>query len=486
MIRSAIIFTLVLLASCQQGQRAVTFDAEAESGTYRNMIVLPDQHASGGKYLSIQENSEVTWQVPAEEPGYYQVEIRYRTDGGDKMQYLLKNGDEIGVGFDMSPEWNLCSQPFFLEGGTNTLGIRSGWGGMGIDRISVSKADPEFGITPGKNQLYLSHPRDLVFKIDNFSQRVTRCTLNGEEVEFSLVPYPHQEYASWLTIPSESLSETMPGTSQLEVELETQTLGAIVEVSVEPEEAGLIVVAPDVEHGSAMLLRLPGGGHMLIDCGKSWVRDSILVPMLRRHGVDTLQTFILTHYHPDHDGGDSGQVIRETFQVESFIDYRTHPTGYSWEQDGVGFRILNSYADGADENRRSLSLAISYGDFRMVHGGDTYGDNQRMILERFPEEVPAEVYYANHHFHGSVFPEYILRTDPDLVILQAQEAIYARAAYMVKYRKESEQVLNRGRKIPVETLPALEVGTIVLRINSGEDWTYETYREQDSVIIPGI
>ena len=30
-----------------------------------------------------------------------------------------------------------------------------------------------------------------------------------------------------------------------------------------------MIVAPDVEHGSAMILRLPSGKHVLIDCGKS-------------------------------------------------------------------------------------------------------------------------------------------------------------------------------------------------------------------------
>ena len=54
---------------------------------------------------------------------------------------------------------------------------------------------------------------------------------------------------------------------------------------------------------------------------------------------------------------------------------------------------------------------------------------------------------------------------------------------MVKYKKECEQVLNRRRHDPVETLPALEVGTIVLRINGGKDWSYETYRDQNDAII---
>jgi len=482
-----LLFPLLLLftASCNPDKASFgTF--EAESGKYENMLLLPDQEASGGKYLSMEENSEVTWDILLPHDGYYRVVIRYRTSGGDKMQYLVKNGEEIGVGFDMSSGWNLCAQPFYLKEGNNTLGIRYGWGGMDVDRISIEEADPIYTITPAENRLYTDNPRDLVFKIDNFNQRVVSCKLNGADITYLQKPYPFQERASWLTIPSSAFTGMGPGNAELVVELEEQQLQAKIEILKKPGDTGLMVVAPDVEHGSAMLLRLPDGSDILIDCGKSWVRDSILVPMLRRNGVDTLKTFILTHYHPDHDGGDSGQVIKNAFHVQEFIDYRTFPTGHEWEQGGIHFKVLNSYADGGDENTRSLSLSIRYNGFHLVHGGDTYAVNQKMIIERFPDEVPADVFYANHHFHGSVDPDYIIRTNPDVVILQAQEAIYARAAYMVKYKKESEEVLDMKRDHPVETLPALEVGTIVLRINSGDDWTFETYRNQDEVIIPGL
>ena len=480
-------FPVILILTCCGGQKHQVFvTLEAESGRYINMLLLPDMEASGGKYLSIQEHSEVQWQLPMEQSGYYQVVIRYRTRGGDKMQFFVRNGQEVGIGFDMSDDWNRFSQPFHLDSGINTVGIRDGWGGMDLDRISIEQADLDLRITPRRNSYYQAHIRDLVFKIDHFGEKVVDCLLNGTEVAFIQQPYPYQEHSSWLTIPNTVFTGLAPGAYDLTVRLERGEVNATIEVQDAPVEAGMIVVAPDVEHGSAMLLKLPDNHYMLIDCGKRWVRDSIVVPMLIRHGVDTLHTFVVTHYHPDHDGGDSGKYMIERFHVQEFIDYNTFPTGHQWERGGVRFRVLNSYADGDNENTRSLSLGIRYRDFRMVHGGDTYGVNQQMILQRFPEEVPADVYYANHHFHGSVYPEYLLATDPDLVILQAQEAIYARAAYMVKYRKDAEEVLNLLRQQPVETLPALEVGTVVLRIDNGDAWSYETYREQDTVVIPGI
>ncbi|MFO7668252.1 MAG: glycerophosphodiester phosphodiesterase family protein [Bacteroidales bacterium] len=458
---------------------------EAESGSYRQMTELIDSSASGGACLSIEKSSVVKWEVTVDRSGYYQLEIRYRTRGGDMMQYLLKNNSEIACGFDMSANWNLFSQPFYLDSGINTLGIRDGWGNMDIDWIAVESPEFRFGITPGKNSFYKSAPYDLVFKIDNFHQEVQEVLVNGQSLDFSVYPYPFQESAIWLNIPADQFLECPEGIHKVVVKLENKLVKASISVMPEPLYSNLMIVAPDVDHGSAMILRLPSGKHMLIDCGKSWVRDSILVPMLHRHHIDTIQTFIVTHYHDDHDGGDSGVTIINDFHVERFIDYNTYATGYEWDQDGVHFKILNSFADGEEENTRSLAIKISYNGFTLVHGGDTYAMNQQKIIRRFVEDVPAQVFYANHHFHGSVDPVYIRITNPDLVILQAQEAIYGRSAYMVKYKEESEKVLNKSRNIPIETLPALEVGTIVLRIDGTGKWEYESYRDQDELVIPG-
>lgn len=458
---------------------------EAESGSILNMTPGSDEDASGRAFLSIEKSSEVKWKVYVDREAYYQLVIRYRAPGGDKMQYLLKNDMEIACGFEMSADWKLFSQAFHLDSGINILGIRDGWAGMDLDWMSIEPAEIKFGVTPHKNSFYPDAPYDLVFKVDNFHQQVRGVIVNGSPRDFSVSPYPHQESAIWLKIPSSELVELDPGVQKIAVLLERDLLKAEVTVLSEPSYSELVIVTPDVEHGSAMILRLPSGKHMLIDCGKAWVRDSILLPMLHRHQIDSIHTFILTHYHDDHDGGDSGRIIRDNYHVEEFIDYTSHPTGYEWDQDGVHFKILNSDEDGEEENTRSLSIKISYKGFTLMHGGDTYAINQQKIIRSFVDDVPAQVFYANHHFHGSVDPVYIRLTNPDLVILQAQEAIYARAAYTVKYKEESEKWLNHHRPEPLETLPALEVGTIVLRIDGAGQWSYESYRMQDELVIPG-
>ncbi len=366
---------------------------EAEFGLNEQMSLKPDTGASRGVCLSIEKNSQVKWQIRVEKAGYYQVQISYRTMGGDKMQYLLKNDEEIACGFDMSEDWNVFSRPFYLNQGMNTLGIRDGWGGMDIDWIALEPAEPDYGLTPHKNRFYKSEPHDLVFKLDNFHQQVRAVLIKGGSLDFSVLPFPYQESAVWLSIPASELMALDSGEHLISVALEDVMVRTRITVLPEPGLSELLVITPDVEHGSSMILRLPSGKQMLIDCGKSRVRDSILMPMLDRHKIDTLQTFILTHYHDDHDGGDSGRVIKDAYHVEKVIDYNTYPTGYEWEQDGVSFKILNSYADGEDENRRSLAIKITFRDFTLMHGGDTYAENQQAYSGAFPRGCPCTGYF---------------------------------------------------------------------------------------------
>lgn len=268
--------------------------------------------------------------------------------------------------------------------------------------------------------------------------------------------------------------------------LNKSTITAHLSIVNNSEQAGVTIIVPDVEHGSSVFMRLPSGKNLLIDSGKKWVRDSIVVPMLKRHKIDAIHTFMITHYHGDHDSGDRGELIKREFNVQQFIDYNSYPTGDVLEQDGIAIKFLNCSENGNEENTKSLALKITYNGFTYYHGGDTYASNQENMLENYPDDIKADVFYANHHFHGSVLPKYILKADPDLVVVQAQEAVYARSAFMVNYKKQFLEISNSKRKEPVETLLGLETGATVISVNSGIDWTYRTHRDQHKIIAPEL
>jgi beta-lactamase superfamily II metal-dependent hydrolase len=248
--------------------------------------------------------------------------------------------------------------------------------------------------------------------------------------------------------------------------------------------ARLTLIAPDVGHGSCMLFILPDKKTLLVDCGKAAARDSVVIPFLARHFIGKIDHFIVTHYHEDHDGGDAGRTILKKYRVGDFIDNKTLAAGRTIDLGGVRFKILNGFWDGTDENTRSLCFRMEYNGFVYVHGGDIYAENQRKIMERFPGDVKADVYYANHHFHGSVDVDYLRAVGPSIVLLQAQEAIYARSAYQVDFKGKVGPFLRKERDGAMEMLPSLEVGTVVIRVNGKDDWSFETYADTKNAVIP--
>ena len=471
-----------MLLSCNQEQLFI----EAESAMVDCFNIVDDSTASGNQFLKMEDSGYVLWKVRVPEEGYYGINIRYRAPEGSKEQYLLKNDDTIAIGFARSENWNEFSQPFFLKRGSNMLGITPSWGYMDLDWVRIEKALPQTDIVPKKQTIIQSEPNNLTYKIDNYHQSVKQVFLNEKPIPFSIRDYPYQESSVWLKIGSQNLKNIQPGNYSVNIELQNKTISSTLNVIAKSDQQGLVIVAPDVEHGSSVLLRSPNGRYMLIDTGKEWVRDSIIIPLLEKNGIDTLHTLVLTHYHGDHDSGDRGESIKSQFHVQQFFDYKSFPTGYQWTQDSIEFKVLNSFEDGNDENKQSLSLKISYKGFVYNHSGDTYAYNQQKILNRFPDDVASDVFYANHHFHGSVLPEYILRTNPDLVIVQAQEAIYARSAYMVDYKNKSEAVLNKERSMPVETLFGLETGLTIIKVSNGNTWYYRAVYDQHNYLIPEL
>ena len=346
--------------------------------------------------------------------------------------------------------------------------------------------------SPRRNIFYKDAPFDVWMKLDRYGYRLVSITCDGRQLPFEISDFPEVEDAVLVRIGKQVLLDLPAptwsgpvGEQVLRFNFDKgPPLTFVLGVMEETLPSHLTIIAPDVDHGSAVLFLLPTRKVMLVDCGKDWVRDSILIPFLDRHGISRIHHFIVTHYDEDHDGGDRGMTIRKRYGVERFYDYRSFTTGQSFDLEGTRVTVLNSYEDGQDENTRSLSFKLEYKGFVYVHGADTYAENQRKILERFPAHVRADVFHANHHFHGSIDVGYLQAMDPSVVLLQAERAIYARSAYMVGAREEfvSSQMRHYGRY--VEVLPALEVGSVVVRVDGQNQWTYESYKDTQRAVIP--
>ncbi|HEX9611392.1 MAG TPA: DNA internalization-related competence protein ComEC/Rec2 [Gemmatimonadales bacterium] len=155
----------------------------------------------------------------------------------------------------------------------------------------------------------------------------------------------------------------------------------------------------DVGQGDAAALRTPAGQWVVIDGGPRFGgRDAgrtVLVPFLRRRGVEELVAVVATHGHADHVGG--LPAVLEAFPPKlvlepgeplgdaSYLGFlaAVQASGATWQRvrtgdridvDGVTLHVLSPDSAWAvqtmDPNEESVVLLVQYGRSRVVFTGD--------------------------------------------------------------------------------------------------------------------
>ena len=85
--------------------------------------------------------------------------------------------------------------------------------------------------------------------------------------------------------------------------------------------------------------------------------------------------------------------------------------------------------------------------------------------------------------HGSVSKEYLVRSDPVVFVISAQEAVYQRIAYTRDFCEAMRELRARGGRVRDVCL-TLERGNVVIFANGADDWGYATYRPE--IILTGL
>lgn len=157
---------------------------------------------------------------------------------------------------------------------------------------------------------------------------------------------------------------------------------------------------------------------MVIDVGRFDRSD--VVPLLREHGVDTIDLLVITHPHADHIG--QFDRVMEAFDVTevwwsgSVATTRTFERAvaaleasdalYEEPRGGqtttVGPLLVEILHPGAgdslrDLNDASISMRITYGDFRLVTTGDAERSAEARMVARWSDRLTADVLRLGHH-----------------------------------------------------------------------------------------
>ena len=245
----------------------------------------------------------------------------------------------------------------------------------------------------------------------------------------------------------------------------------------------------DVGQGDAALVEFPDGKTMLIDAGpKSGDYDSgerIIVPFLKRRGIERLDYLIASHPHADHIGGfasvfkgldvntvlESGQPARDPIYLEYtkalHLENCRVDTARSGQPaiqiGGANLYVLyptpsNIDADTSQSNpninNTSVVVKLCYGATSILFMGDAEREAEEEIVESYGDFLQSTLLKTGHH--GSITSssqEFLHAVNPKIAIISV--------GLHNKFNHPSEEVVERLRAMNAEPLRTDEEGAII-------------------------
>lgn len=264
-------------------------------------------------------------------------------------------------------------------------------------------------------------------------------------------------------------------------------------------EAGdLQIVFLDVGQGDAAYVRLPDGRSMIVDAGMRSRRidmgERVIVPWLRRQGVDRVDIVVASHPHADHIGGlvhlleqirvdhfiDAGQAYdswtaRRLHRLieEKQIRYHAVQAGDSLANlGGAGALILHptpAFVENGESlaglNNGSVAMRLDYAGCRVLFTGDIEFETERSLLA-WASRLQADVLKVPHHGSATSSGRYFVdAVNPALAVISV-------GAHN-KFRHPSPRVTQRLSSVAT-VLRTDRDGAILLRVDEAGRVDVET------------
>ena len=163
----------------------------------------------------------------------------------------------------------------------------------------------------------------------------------------------------------------------------------------------------DVGQGLAILVRTRHHT-LLYDAGPRFgdndLGERVVLPTLRKLGVDGIDLMLISHAHADHAGG--ARAVAQGLPVKHVLGGEPAElpnewqaagceSGRRWTWDGVNFELWQS-AHARDSNPKSCVLQIDASGERMLLTGDIDMAAERALLES-PLAIPTDWLQSPHH-----------------------------------------------------------------------------------------
>lgn len=235
----------------------------------------------------------------------------------------------------------------------------------------------------------------------------------------------------------------------------------------------------DVGQGLAAVVRT--AGHTLVyDTGARFsprfdAGSAVLVPYLRFHGIERVDTLVVSHGDNDHLGGAAalraGLPVRRvlTSVPERLPGAQACRAPDAWRWDGVEFRLLHPPAPGPG-NDLSCVLKIDSAAASVLLPGDIGADAEQLLVAMQSERLGASVLVAPHH--GSK-----TSSSPALLAAVAPQVVLIPVGYRNPYHHPHPSVVARYDAGGIRRYDSASHGALELRWRDGVPQV-ESYRER--------
>ncbi|MEA1939482.1 MAG: DNA internalization-related competence protein ComEC/Rec2 [Candidatus Caldatribacteriota bacterium] len=257
----------------------------------------------------------------------------------------------------------------------------------------------------------------------------------------------------------------------------------------------------NVGEGDCILIEAPKNINILIDGGGTPQNDfdvgeKILIPYLRRIGINEIDLLILTHPHLDHLEGllpvvrelkinmvlDNKIIcdISEYNEFISIIKNKKIPYHDTVEGDSLTINknleilILNpSYrrkniCDEDDLNNNSIVVKLFYKNSNFLFTGDIEKEAEKRMLI-WNEVLNSDVLKVGHHGSStSTDPEFLNKVDPIIAVITTGKN---------NFGHPSQDVINRLKNRDIKVFRTDKNGTIIIETD-GDRYLTKTLREK--------
>lgn len=242
------------------------------------------------------------------------------------------------------------------------------------------------------------------------------------------------------------------------------------------------VVAFDIGQGAATLVET-ANHRLLFDTGPRYGDQAdaaarVITPYLRGHGVEALDTLVISHQDSDHAGGTEtvidavpvgtmlaslpeGHALREVAHAHG-IGLTECLAGQVWTWDGVAFEVLHPVqapVDGARTTSNARSCVLRVGNDRhaaLLTGDIEVAQEMALTANETPERLMADILLVPHHgSKTSSSGAFLDAVSPQVAIFQV--------GYRNRYGHPHPQVWQRYVARDIQRLRTDKTGAVVIQ-----------------------